>query len=338
MILANVQEKHNLLDIEMIEINDPPIPATVDLRRYPTLPIDVQRLRDSDFVALASADEFRAALLLLSAAWHQVPAGSLPTDDRLLCALAKVEMKTWKKIKHGALRGFAEHSDKRLYHPVLTATVLKSWDTMRTQKGRTVAATAARKDRHGQRDEARDEARDVHQMKGKERNINGTPPPQDGGESGGGDFEKKGDGGLGDMLAELPGFADPALIDSLNRAAQGASADQLARAVEVIRQGGEEIKNREAWVLAIARRAALGQVTIQKLPIAEKEIEESPASVCITNEHLTGVLHSPAGARGLARGGYKGQLADPVTSTLFSLAQSASMWLQLSNGELTLHP
>jgi uncharacterized protein YdaU (DUF1376 family) len=251
--------------------DDPPISSEVDLRRYPTLPLDVQRLRDSDFVALASADEFRAFLLLLSAAWHQIPAGSLPIDDRLLCALAKTEMKSWKKVKLLALRGFVEHSDGRLYHPVLTETVLKSWGTMRIQKSRTAAATAARKDRHDQRNDERD----VHQRKGKERNINETPPPQGvdgGGESGGGDFVKK-EVGLGDMLAKLPGFEDQALVSSLNKAAAGASPDQLERAVAVIKEGGSEIKSLAGWALAIARRASSGQVTSQMPPMRQIERE-----------------------------------------------------------------
>ena len=151
------------------QLPDPPISAQVDLRRYPTLPLDVQRLRDSDFVALASADEFRACVLLLSAAWHQVPAGSLPADDRLLCALAKIELKTWMKVKHGALRGFVKHSDGRLYHPVLTETVIKSWSSMRAQKQRTAAATETKKRLHVQRNVQRNDERNDHQRKGKER-------------------------------------------------------------------------------------------------------------------------------------------------------------------------
>lgn len=245
----------------------PPFSAEVDLRRYPTLPLDVQRLRDSDFVALASAEEFRAGLLLVSAAWHQVPAGSLPVDDRLLCAFAKIEMKTWMKVKQGALRGFVKHSDGRLYHPVLSEQVLKSWAAMQAHKQRTAAATAARKDRHGQRNDERDDDRNDHQKKGKERNINKPPQPA---VVGGGGFSQN-EIGLGDMLAGTPGFDDPVLLDSLTMAAAGASGEQLERAAAVIKARGAEIHNPPGWALSIARKAAEGQVTSPPQPSAAPE-------------------------------------------------------------------
>ncbi|WP_236577873.1 YdaU family protein [Burkholderia glumae] len=52
------------------------------------MPLDVVRLRDSDIAALSSADEFRSAVMLWCASWHQVPAASLPDDDRVLAQLA----------------------------------------------------------------------------------------------------------------------------------------------------------------------------------------------------------------------------------------------------------
>lgn len=250
------------------QLPDPPISSHVDLRRYPTIPVDVQRLRDSDFVALASADEFRAGLLLISAAWHQVPAGSLPVDDRLLCALAKIELKTWMKVKQGALRGFVKHSDGRLYHPVLTETVLKSWATMQAHKQRTAAATAARKGRYGQRNDERNDERDsernVHQRKGKERNIDKPPQPQ---VVGGGGFSDK-EIGLGDMLTGIRGFDDPVLLASLTMAATGATNGQLERAAAVIKGAGPEVNNLTNWALSIASRAAAGQVTSPQEPVA----------------------------------------------------------------------
>jgi uncharacterized protein YdaU (DUF1376 family) len=262
------------------QLPPPPVSAEVDLRRYPTLPLDVQRLRDSDFVALVSADEFRAGVLLISAAWHQLPAGSLPTDDRLLCALAKTEKKTWSKVKQGALRGFVKHSDGRLYHPVLTETVLKSWASMNAQKGQTAAATAARKalkalydarhdDRHDDRNDDRNDERNDHQRKGKERNITKTqppPPPAVVVVRGGGVFEKE--DGLGDMLAGVAGFDDHALLASLTKAAAGASGEQLERAAAAIKAAGTEIKNPAGWALTIARKAAAGQVTSPAEPAA----------------------------------------------------------------------
>ena len=68
----------------MSEAPDPLVPAEVDLRDFGFMPLDVLRLRDSDLAALANGEEFKAAVLLWCAAWHQVPAASLPNDDRLL--------------------------------------------------------------------------------------------------------------------------------------------------------------------------------------------------------------------------------------------------------------
>lgn len=249
------------------QLPPPPVSAEVDLRRFPTMPLDVQRLRDSDFVALATPEEFRVGLLLLCAAWHQLPAGSLPSDDRLLCSLARVELKTWMRLKQGALRGFFQHSDGRLYHPVLTETVLKSWSSMRAQKQRTAAATETKKRLHVQRNDERDDERNDHQRKGKERNINKPPQPQVVG--GGGFSDQK--IGLGDMLAGTPGFDDPVLLALLTTASAGACSGQLERAAAVIKAGGPEVKNLATWSLSMARKAAAGQVTSLPQPDATEE-------------------------------------------------------------------
>lgn len=66
------------------------------------------RLRDSKIVDEVSGDEFRAAVLLWCAAWHQVPAASLPDDDAQLAKFAGYGrvVKEWLKHKAGALHGF----------------------------------------------------------------------------------------------------------------------------------------------------------------------------------------------------------------------------------------
>lgn len=92
-----------------------------DLRDFPFMPLDVVRLRDSDLAALESAEAFRAAVLLWCASWHQIPAASLPNDDRVLANLAGFGrvVKEWVKLKNGALRGWILCDDGRLYHPVI---------------------------------------------------------------------------------------------------------------------------------------------------------------------------------------------------------------------------
>ncbi|RQZ18379.1 DUF1376 domain-containing protein [Burkholderia sp. Bp9031] len=93
------------------------------------MPLDVVRLRDSDIAALSTGEEFRAAVLLWCASWHQVPAASLSDDDRVLSQLAGYGrvVAEWKKVRDGALRGWVKCADGRLYHPVVAEKANESW-------------------------------------------------------------------------------------------------------------------------------------------------------------------------------------------------------------------
>src|SRR5262245_53182791 len=122
----------------------PPVPADLDLRGFPFMPLDVLRLRDSDLATLATGDEFKAAVLLWCTAWHQVPSGSVPNDDRWLARHSGAGA-NWRKVKGEALRGFVEHSVGRLYHRVLVEKALRSWrrkceQQLKTLKGRIAMA------------------------------------------------------------------------------------------------------------------------------------------------------------------------------------------------------
>ncbi|MDI2595002.1 DnaT-like ssDNA-binding domain-containing protein [Pseudomonas sp. 681] len=113
----------------MVNKPEPPISPDVDLRGMPFMPLDVNRLRDSDLAIEATGEEFRAAVMLWCASWNQVPAGSLPNSDTALAAYAGFgrDIKGWKKVKDGALRGFIECSDDRLYHSVVTEKAMCAW-------------------------------------------------------------------------------------------------------------------------------------------------------------------------------------------------------------------
>lgn len=89
------------------------------------MPLDVVRLGDSDLFALSTGDEFKAAVALWCKSWLQVPAASLPTDDRVLAHLSSAGAK-WKKVKAIALRGWVECSDGRLYHPVIAEKAIEA--------------------------------------------------------------------------------------------------------------------------------------------------------------------------------------------------------------------
>lgn len=106
------------------EYPDPPVPVDADCRQLAGFMLNVERLLASELWALSTGDEFKAALGLWSYAWKQVPAGSLPNDDRVLAAFSGAG-KRWPKVKAMALRGFVRCSDGRLYHPVLCEDVLR---------------------------------------------------------------------------------------------------------------------------------------------------------------------------------------------------------------------
>jgi len=124
----------------------PPIPAEVDVSHLPYTPIYRRRLLDSRTHAIANDTEWRAAFMLWLKAWDQkCPSGSLPDDDRELAHLAEVKLPQWRKVKTVALHGWERCDDGRLYHPVVTETVLDAWGKLERNRKRTQAATNARR-------------------------------------------------------------------------------------------------------------------------------------------------------------------------------------------------
>ncbi|MBO9624151.1 MAG: DUF1376 domain-containing protein [Sphingomonas sp.] len=106
---------------------EPLTPPECDLRGLPFMPLDVVRLTDSDLFALATGDEFKAAVTLWCKSWLQVPAASLPDDDRILAHLSGSGAR-WRKLREIALRGFVKCADGRLYHPVIAEKAREAWD------------------------------------------------------------------------------------------------------------------------------------------------------------------------------------------------------------------
>ncbi|MBV8772809.1 MAG: DUF1376 domain-containing protein [Deltaproteobacteria bacterium] len=92
--------------------------SDIDVRDLDGFYLNVERLLASELVALCTPEEGWAALMLWCRAWKQLPAGSLPNDDRILASFSRAGNR-WPKIKDAALRGFVLCSDGRLYHRVL---------------------------------------------------------------------------------------------------------------------------------------------------------------------------------------------------------------------------
>lgn len=113
----------------MSALRDPLVPAEVDLRDFKYMELDVGTLRDSKFAAEVDPEAFRAGVLLWCAAWHQVPAASLPNNDKELSQLAGFGrvVKEWAKYRDEALSLFELCSDGRLYHRLIAEKANTAW-------------------------------------------------------------------------------------------------------------------------------------------------------------------------------------------------------------------
>jgi hypothetical protein len=100
----------------------PPIPRDIDLRDFRFMPLDIVQLQNSETWAMADGWAAKALVNLWTRAWHQIPAGSLPDDERLLRTWAGVP--DWESVRDTALRGFVKCSDGRLYHRVICKKAL----------------------------------------------------------------------------------------------------------------------------------------------------------------------------------------------------------------------
>jgi len=120
----------------------PLTPAECDLQDFPFMPLHVARLRDSDLAAEGHPEGCWYAVLLWAASWHQLPAGSLPDNDAVLarlCGLGR-DLRTFRKHRADALRGFVVCSDGRLYHPVIAEQVVAAWKSKIEQRHRAECA------------------------------------------------------------------------------------------------------------------------------------------------------------------------------------------------------
>lgn len=127
-------------------MNSPLTPADCDLQDFPRMMIDIPRLFASEFDATATDAEWRCGVTLWLKSFHQVPAASLPDDDvqlTRLCGLGR-DVRSWRKNRDGALRGWVKCEDGRLYHPVVAEIALEAWLEKLTQRLSSGAGNAAR--------------------------------------------------------------------------------------------------------------------------------------------------------------------------------------------------
>jgi Protein of unknown function (DUF1376) len=129
----------------------PLVPAEVDLRDFPFIPLHIQRLRRSKAWLKCKRTPALAFYMvnLWTAAWHDVPAGSLEDDDDVLADLAMCDPAKWVKVRSDVLHGWVKADDGRLYHPTVCEQALLSWDSKLDQRWRTECARIKKHaDRH----------------------------------------------------------------------------------------------------------------------------------------------------------------------------------------------
>ena len=111
----------------IIELPAPLVTADVDVRDLDGFMLNVERLMASELVALSSHEVVAACLFLWCRAWKQMPAASLPDDDRVVAAYSRLPPARFRKLKPEILRGFVKCSDGRLYHRVLAEEATRAF-------------------------------------------------------------------------------------------------------------------------------------------------------------------------------------------------------------------
>ncbi|WP_124530068.1 DUF1376 domain-containing protein [Burkholderia sp. Bp8991] len=116
----------------------PLTPRECDLSDFPFMPLEIARLRRSKTWRNAKRNPELAFPLinLWTAAWHEVPAGSLEDDDEVLADLAMCSPVKWKRLRDQVLAGWVKCNDGRLYHPTVCEKVRESWEAKLEHRAR----------------------------------------------------------------------------------------------------------------------------------------------------------------------------------------------------------
>jgi hypothetical protein len=104
---------------------EPMATAECNLRGFQWMPLDVVTLIDSELFIDTTGDEFKAALALWCKSWTQVPAGSLPNDERVLAAMSGA--RRWSVVRTKAMTGWVLCSDGRWHHPYVAEKAMAAF-------------------------------------------------------------------------------------------------------------------------------------------------------------------------------------------------------------------
>lgn len=130
-----------------MSLPDPLSSHDCDLRGLEWMPLNATNLLDSTLFLESTGDEFKAAMALICKSWRQVPAGSLPSNERSLATLAMTD--NWTAVRTMALRNWVLCSDGRYYHPIVAAKAMEALP-MRQEFVEKKSAEADRKARERQ--------------------------------------------------------------------------------------------------------------------------------------------------------------------------------------------
>ena len=114
----------------MSDVPTPFVPPDVDLRGMEYMPFFGDRLfKSATWIEASPAAQVAALRLWWHAFSHEVPAASLPDNDRLLAEHAGygISVKSFAKIKAQAMRGWVKCSDGRWHHKFLAELALEAW-------------------------------------------------------------------------------------------------------------------------------------------------------------------------------------------------------------------
>lgn len=105
----------------MSDLPDPLVPPYCDMRSVDGMPLDTNLV--NQWPSANDAEAWVADFMAAVVAWHEVPAGSVPDDNRRLAWLlgyGKREAKTVEDLRSkGALESWIKCNDGRLYLPWL---------------------------------------------------------------------------------------------------------------------------------------------------------------------------------------------------------------------------
>jgi uncharacterized protein YdaU (DUF1376 family) len=259
----------------MTDLPSPPVPAACDLRNLDGFMLNTERLLASELWALSTPEEFKAAFALWCRAWKQVPAASLPNDQRTLAAFAGISAARWPKVRDMALRGFYLCADGRLYHRTLAEDANRAAPKHEHFKARAKAAAEARwnkrlKDAAGNASSmdasspsgiARGVLADAQgQGQGQGQDLENTPPPPPPGQTSPGRVEAgQPDSPAAAAAGSLRVGIDPRMVQAALR------SEDLHRVVRAF--GGEEDPigwTREAAGLTTLAVAAILAVAVDR--------------------------------------------------------------------------